>query len=168
MRNTTAAIREAFDAVPVPGTIRDIAPHECLECDELATALLNRPYHELQANVVDHFYESLPLQSPQALHHYLPAWLLRALENPGADVMEFTIYHLSPSPKSMTESKEYFEDRFSVFDRKQREAIADFFLDVEEYQLWVGHEGELERAKALWTGYAQQQVPGDAPKAARP
>lgn len=168
MRNTTAAIREAFDAVPVPGKIRDIAPHECLECEELAKALMNKPYHELPANLVDQFYESLPLLSPQALHHYLPAWLLRALENPGAEVMEFTIYHLSPSPKSITESKAYFEERFSVFDRKQREAIADFLLDVKDYQLWFGHEGELERAMVFWSDFSQHWVPGDAPKGAHP
>jgi hypothetical protein len=99
---------------------------------------------------VDHFYEALPLLSPQGLHHYLPAWLLRALESPGGRVMEFTIYHLSPSRKNIAASESYFAERFAVFDAGQRKAIADFFLDVEAFQLWIGHEGELERAKALW------------------
>ena len=151
MRDTAATIREAFDGVPLPKTIRTIAPHECPECNDLAEALLGHPYHSLQKSVVDSFYEALPLLSPQALHHYLPAWLLRALENPSGDVMEFTIYHLSPSQKNIAKSKVYFEERFAVFDSAQRMAIASFFLDVEEFQLWTGYEGELERAKALWS-----------------
>lgn len=151
VRNTAFSIRKAFEDVPPSKTIREIAPHECPECDELGRALLGRHYYDLPPSVIDYFYEALPLLSPQALHHYLPAWLLRALDNPGGNVIEFTVYHLSPSMKQMAEAKGYFEERFAVFDSAQRKSIRDFLHDVEDYQLWVGHEGEIERAKALWS-----------------
>jgi hypothetical protein len=150
-RDTVGTIKKAFEGVPLPKTLRDIAPHDCPECNELAAAMLGSHYEKISTSVVDGLFSALPLFSPKGLHHYLPAWLLRALEDPGGDVLEFTIYHLTPSKKNMSESNNYFHERFSLFNVAQRSAIHDFFLDVEDYQLWIGYEGEIERGKALWS-----------------
>jgi len=65
--------------------------------------------------------------------------------------MEQTIFHLTPSAKSFAESSGYFEERFARFNNVQRAAIAAFFHEVTEGSLWVGFEGELERAEVLWS-----------------
>lgn len=151
IRDTVGSIKEAFERVPLPKSWRDIAPHDCPECNELAEALFGHHYQTIAPTVIDGLFEALPLLSPEALRHYLPAWLLRGLENPGGDILEFTIYHLAPSKQSVAESPRYFYERFSLFNSEQRAAIQNFFLDIDDYQLWTGYEGEVERGKALWS-----------------
>ena len=151
IRDTAGSIKNAFAQVPIPKSRWELTLHDCPECDGLTTALLGRHYQTIVPAVIDRLFEALPLLSPQALHHYLPAWLLRGLENPGGYVLEFTIYHLAPSKKALAESRPYFYERFSVFNAAQRAAIQSFFLDIDDYQLWTGYEGEVERGKALWS-----------------
>jgi len=81
----------------------------------------------------------------------LPAYLLYALEFPDSTVLEFTVYHLTPSRKRIADAEGYFEERFGLLSPEQRGAIGSFFSDVRDYQLFpLSGEGELERAKYLW------------------
>jgi hypothetical protein len=64
--------------------------------------------------------------------------------------MMYTVFHLTPSKKTLADSPGYFEQRFELFSQSQREAIAAFFKDVVDYQLFDSDGGELERAKSLW------------------
>jgi hypothetical protein len=81
----------------------------------------------------------------------LPAYLLYALECPTSVVLEFIVYHLTPTKEDIAESDGYFEERFALFSPEQRAAIGAFFADVREHQLFpFERQGELERAKYLW------------------
>ena len=66
-------------------------------------------------------------------------------------VLEFTVYHLTPTRGQIVDSDGYFEERFGLLSPEQRAAIAAFFPDVREHHLFPFEgEGELERAKELW------------------
>jgi len=143
-------IVSAFADVPKPNGSRSIAPHECPECDEIEKQFSPYTFTNLPAKVIDYHKDSLSLFSSEALHHYLPAYLLRALQRPEGDVLEYTIFFLTPSHKRIAEDTAYFEERFSVFNTVQRAVISSFFGEVEKKKLWEGFEGEFERAEELW------------------
>jgi len=154
MRDTRILIRDAFSQVPQPVGSRAIAPHVCDECDKIEADLSQYTWETLPPHIIDSHADSLPLLSPAALQHYLPAWLIRALDDPSGDVIDFTIYQLTPSKKNIQSLDGYFEEWVLLLSDKQKQAISAFFNDVEEYQLWEGIEGELIRAKDLWSAEA--------------
>jgi hypothetical protein len=73
-------IAAAFVDVPQPAKAA-IAPHDCLECDELRTALAPYDWQDLPSHVLDACRFDMPLLSADAKQHYLPAWLLRSLDD---------------------------------------------------------------------------------------
>lgn len=73
-------IRRAFAGMPRPAEA-DIAPHHCLECDELRKAFSPHHWQELPDDVLDAHRWDMPLLSADAKQHYLPAWMLRALDD---------------------------------------------------------------------------------------
>jgi hypothetical protein len=85
--------RAAFRRVAKPKR-EDIAPHVCLECDELETAL--DPY--TSENLPDYVFAKhcwdLPLLSDEAKQYYLPAWILRSIETPQSDSTQALLYAL--------------------------------------------------------------------------
>ena len=85
-----------------------------------------------------------------ALHHYLPAYMLYALDHPESDVMMYTVFQLTPSKKNMEKTKGYFDERFGKFNEAQRRAIGAFLRDVRDFQLYDPHEQEFERAAEFW------------------
>jgi hypothetical protein len=151
MKDTPEIIESAFSSVPKPSLARDIAPHACPECDALAASLLPFDFRSLPPAVLEANHDSLPLLGPAAFHHYLPAFLLYALRHPESPVLQFVVFHLSPSAKSRAKSPGYFEQRFAVLSPEQRQAIAAFFQDLRNYQLFVGSEDEIARAMQLWS-----------------
>jgi hypothetical protein len=136
--------------VPRPERVRDIAPHECPECDELANNLLPHPYGGVPDEIMEWHQHDLALLSAAALHYYLPSWLLYSLRHPQSDALESTIFHLTPSEIRIAEDRAYWQDRLAVFSGTQRSAIASFFREVERNDWWTGFDNEFERAAALW------------------
>jgi hypothetical protein len=153
MSTLAEIITAAFADVPKPVGQRAIAPHACDECNELANSLSQHDFRSLPGSVVEAQYSGLPLLSPEALHHYLPAYMLHALSSdPESNVPDFTVFHLVPSEKSMAESPLYFRERFAVFSEDQRAAIAAFLTHV--YGTKHFAEPSIARANALWPNVA--------------
>jgi len=146
MRDTRALIRSAFAKAPKPENLRDIAPHECWECDRISQNLMPHTFESIPRNVLEYHSDSLPLLGPAGLRYYLPAYLLYALDHPASDIMMFTVFHLTPK----NEAQGYFEERFGLFSEAQKQAVAAFLEDVMNYQYYTPHEQEFERAMELW------------------
>jgi hypothetical protein len=75
-------ILDAFASVPKP-THEEIAPHRCMECDELAEDLV--PFEAAKipdATFRKHVWD-MSLLSADAKRYFLPAWLIRCLEVDG-------------------------------------------------------------------------------------
>ena len=93
----------AFKNVVKPG-VDQIAPHQCLECDELRCAL--HPYESVNVpdSVMDKHRGDLPLLSDESKHYYLPAWVLRSIDAPDSYYTDALIFALDsdhcwePSP----------------------------------------------------------------------
>lgn len=151
MTSAQESIIAAFSSTSKPSDIRLIAPHSCPECDELATDFLPYTYESLPPDIVDSHYDSLPLFSPQALLHYLPAYLLYSLKHPESRVAEFTIYSLSPTKSNINESSQYHQERLEVFSTEQRNAICNFLNEAASLEVFGSFEAELARAKEIWS-----------------
>lgn len=147
--NARERLRAAFTGPPPVG-LRAIAPHACPECDALAKDLNGRSFGEVAPDALARHADALPLLSPEAFRHYLPAWLLYGLDHPDDAVMEMAIYHLTPSPALRLDSGDYWEARFGVLSPEERAAIGAFFAEVIDYQLFPEGEDELARARELW------------------
>ena len=104
MSNLADAITAAFADVPKPVGLRAIAPHVCDECNELANDFSPYDFRSLPGSLIEAQYSGLPLLSPEALHHYLPAYMIHALSCATvSNVPDFTVFHLVPSAKSETQ-----------------------------------------------------------------
>jgi len=161
MSRTVEIIERAFSSVARPLNARSVAPHECPECNDLATDLLPYAFHEIPAEHLEAHFADLPLLGPVGLHYYLPAFLAYGLQYPGSNVLEFAVIHLTPSKGSLDASPEYFGDRFGLFDSAQKAAIAAFFAEVRDRQLYTAYEGELDRAAELWPDAVQPFAAAD-------
>jgi hypothetical protein len=161
MSSTVEIIERAFSNVAKPVNARSLAPHECPECEELAADLLPYCFREVPGELVEAHFGDLPLLGPLGFHYYLPAFLAYALENPDSNVLEFAVIHLTPSKRSVNATPEYFSNRFGLFDSAQKAAIAAFFAEVRDHNLYVAHEGELDRAAELWPDAVQPFAASD-------
>lgn len=85
--------RAAFRHVAKP-ELAAIATHACAECDELRASL--HPYHsdDVPAEVIDKHRWDLPLLSDEAKQYYLPAWIVRSIDDPQSDYTEALLYAL--------------------------------------------------------------------------
>ena len=153
MSTLEETITAVFADVPRPGGLRAIAPHICDECNELASAFLPYDFHSLPRSLIEAQYSGLPLLSPEALHHYLPAYMIHALScDPVSNVPDFTVFQLVPSSKAVAEAPAYLRERFALFSEAQRAVIAQFLEEM--YRSRQFEEPSFERAKALWPNVA--------------
>ena len=162
MTTAQESIITAFASTQKPSDIRAIAPHSCPECDELARDFLPYTYAAVPRNVIELHYDSLPLFSPQALLHYLPAYLLYSLQNPESRVTEFTMYQLSPSKSDLKESTQFHKERLEVFSMEQRSAICNFLIEASSLEDFNRYEAEILRAKEIWSNQPNPSFKRDA------
>jgi hypothetical protein len=87
-------IGAAFKAVSKPKEA-EIAPHECLECDELRVALFPYEWSNVPTEVLDKHRWDMPLLSDEAKQYYLPAWLMRSIEEPESDYTDALLFALA-------------------------------------------------------------------------
>jgi hypothetical protein len=87
-------IRSAFPASPFSGTITSCS---CDECAYLRNELSPKRWDEVPTDFLD-FTCSPNLLGPDAKRAFVPAYMLRALDDLSGDrtVMEFTVYSLCP------------------------------------------------------------------------
>jgi hypothetical protein len=111
----------------------------CAECDEIQTKFSGKAWQSLRPSLLEYWYDALPLFTPDALHYYLPAYLVLALKNPikYCNIWERTISNLCP-PKQIPPDEdnwlndfgetqyEYFIHRMQGYTSEQKAAIANY------------------------------------------
>ena len=88
-------IRQAFPATQFDGPITSC---DFEECTDIREELRHKRWNEVSIAFLDHTC-SPTLLTPEAFNAYLPAYLLRALDDLSRDsiVVEFTVYSLCPN-----------------------------------------------------------------------
>ncbi|MBU8977515.1 MULTISPECIES: DUF6714 family protein [unclassified Lysobacter] len=133
-------IARAFADVPQPAKSA-IAPHDCLECDELRVALAPYAWHDVPGKVLDACRFGMPLLSADAKQHYLPAWLLRSLDEHevAGDYRSIVVFALD---------RDHRWDPTRPYTAEQRAAILRYldFVCAQETSEWEAQD--IERARA--------------------
>jgi hypothetical protein len=83
----------AFRHVQKPSA-GQIVTHECLECDELKNDLHPYDSESVPHRVLDKHLWDLPLLSDDAKQYYLPAWIVRSIDDPQSDYTEALLFAL--------------------------------------------------------------------------
>src|SRR6185503_3120619 len=120
------SIRTAFASTKRPAK-RQIAEHRCEECKELTETFAPLKWDSIQAEIIESNFSQLSLFSPLAYHYFLPAYILRCLEelDPSNIVCEFTIYSLSPDLNTDVE-RDWYEVRRRKFTGPQAAVVSAF------------------------------------------
>jgi len=139
-------IRVAFPAVPFYGLVTSC---DCEECAEIRDGLLHKRWDEISPAFIDRTC-SPTLLTPEAFSAFVPAYLLRALDDlrEFSVVVEFTVYSLCPNEPDeddpepdITREKEVSHclERARLMNAAQTQAIRNFLLFVQEnagYAKW--------------------------------
>jgi hypothetical protein len=133
-------ILAAFGSVPRP-TGDAIAPHRCLECDELVEDFSPFTASEIPENVFRKHVWDLPLLSAEAKHYYLPAWLIRSLAIP-----EGMWWPDECSTVVRSLEGDHRWDPVPPYTKEQWTAVRDWLLHVERAADSIDLEN-LERAR---------------------
>jgi hypothetical protein len=149
--NLDALSREILEAFPklTPPPTENLTSHRCPECDGVRDDFSGVEWWAAENKLLDDNYDDLPLFTPEAFHYYLPAFLLRSLDQfeDDSSVLQFTIYSLSPT-KTPTDDPRYRE-RLSWFTPKQVAAISGFLkcvlADEELYNYYADAERGLQK-----------------------
>lgn len=132
-------IVDAFSSVPRPEKDA-IAPHKCPECDELASDFSRFSAIEMPDEVFRRHFGDIPLLSEEALHYYLPAWLIRCLTLEAGrlpDEVSEVIHAFDCEPQSKPSSP---------FTRQQLQAVLGCLEHVAQYADRFDLDG-LDRAR---------------------
>ena len=134
----TNQIRRAFSATPFDGPITIC---ECDECTQMRKELRHKRWDEISNAFLD-FTCSPVLLTPEAFAAFLPAYMLRALDDlsPHAVVAEFTVYSLCPNdPEESGEENSSNEYKVSsllqcagLMTPEQIQAIREFLVFMQE------------------------------------
>lgn len=145
-------IVEAFLAIPHPGRDK-ITEHQCEECDQLRDTFAPLRWESALPEIIDSNFGQLPLFTPEAYRYYLPAYLLRSLDNfdPLDNVCEYVIYSLTPDC-SEDFTFRWYSERVKLFSHSQKAAVAaflEFFLASDKFRTY--HIDIMDGLKRFWS-----------------
>lgn len=142
------SIREAFANVPCPAA-EAIGNEDCCdECRRLVAAFKNVTWQRAPTDLIDANCDKLPLFQPAAFHHFLPAFLIRAIDGPDSDVWTFTFYAVSGKPN------DWLEKRVELLTAAQIECIISYLeftqRQFDQYERWLESEKVMEKRFDYW------------------
>ncbi|MCY1031136.1 hypothetical protein OV207_06680 [Corallococcus sp. BB11-1] len=117
-------IEDAFSDVPRPDDSCIAYAPEAWETAELSRDFRGMHWKDVPAQRIRQHAAHLSLLSPEALHYYLPAYLLAALTDP--DVRDFLLSQLSIPDESHPELRTHFKSRFDTLPPQQRNVVQTF------------------------------------------
>ena len=123
-----------------------VAEHECDECLEIRKAFADQSPFGLPAPVLEYHHDSLPMMSPAAFHHFLPAYLIYAIDNPDSLVAQSAWFSLSPT--QLDEHHIARRDLFSVAQRAAVREVVEFLIALDDAPETI--TGERQRAREFW------------------
>ena len=74
-----------------------VALHACPECDRVNDDFRGKRWTEVDAPTIEYHFDSLPLLSPDAFRHYVPAYMVYAIDHPDSTIAEFLMYSMENS-----------------------------------------------------------------------
>jgi hypothetical protein len=131
---------------------RNITSHRCEECSELRDAFSRLKWDQVPTAVIDENFGQLSLFTPEAYRYFLPAYLLRCLDNldPESMVCEFVIYSLTPDSAN-EETRQWAAERHQLFDQKQQAAIVEFLDLIQSSDEFKTFHDEVAKAlRVVW------------------
>ncbi|BDU18269.1 DUF6714 family protein [Lysobacter auxotrophicus] len=133
-------IARAFVDVIRPAR-ENITTHRCDECDELRDALAPYAWQDVPVNVLDDHRWDMTLLSDDAKQHYLPAWMLQALDDGqwAGDYVWNLLFALN-SDHRWAPARPYTKE--------QRQAVAHFLDFIEHRDLSEWEAQDVEKARA--------------------
>lgn len=150
IRTVQERIRSAFLSAAQPED-NNIAPHECEECDQIKSSFGGKKWMDLSQEVIAENYDKIPLFTPQAFHYFLPAFLIRSLEefHPGSSILEFTLYSLSPT-KTKPDDR-WYSERLASFTKDQISAVVGFLkLILNDERFYMFHKDAERGLGKFW------------------
>jgi hypothetical protein len=131
-----ARILSAFAATPHPAEGNLVADQSGWdpECREIARDFDGKHWRDVPEELVLAHLQALPLFTPAAFRHYLPAYMMVSLERGEAadTVREFVIANLMPPRRPMGWRAGFFRARAEQFSSAERESIESFLEFMEE------------------------------------
>jgi hypothetical protein len=141
-----ARLYSAFGDAPRPSR-REIAPHRCCECDEVASRLAPHRHDEVPPEDMYWLGDCLPLLSPKAFRYYLPSFVAFCLKHRDSSVEALMNYNLAPCG-SLDEGE---RDRCAYFAPSERAVIAEFVVHrTKELEDGDYDHQYLEEAAQYW------------------
>ncbi|RKG90725.1 DUF6714 family protein [Corallococcus terminator] len=117
-------IEDAFSDVPRPDDNRIAYAPDAWETTELIRDFRGLHWKDVPAERIRQHAAHLSLFSLEAIHYYLPGYLLAALTDP--DVRDFLLSQLSIPDESHPELRAHFKSRFGALSPEQRTAVQMF------------------------------------------
>jgi hypothetical protein len=141
-------IREAFPATRFDGPITAC---DCEECTHIREELRHKRWDEISTGFLDSTCSPM-LLTPEAFRAFLPAYLLRALDDLSwhSVVVHFTVHSLCPDRSNQNGQGERLSQRARLMDSSQTEAIREFLLFVQE------NAGDAEWLRPFITGALEE------------
>jgi hypothetical protein len=148
-----AKVEAAFADVPRPAA-GGLVRCDCWECAGLAKSFDGLGWRDVGAELLERNHDQLPLFSPAAFRHFLPAYLLHSLAHfENAGVCEYTLYALTPGKETEGEA-EHFRERFEPFTPEQMEAVYDFLGLAARDERFAFHHTALGRGRRRLEKYS--------------
>ena len=139
-----ARVEAAFADVPRPAP-GGVVSCDCEECAGVAKSFAGLDWRGVGAEVREENYDKLPLFSPAAFRHFLPAYLLHSLAHfELAGVCEYTLYQLTPG-KETEASASHYGEKFAAFTPEQMDAVYDFLELARRDEGFAHHHTSIER-----------------------
>jgi len=131
---TRELIEDAFADVSYPGD-DNIADHQhCPECDDVRAFFRGKSWRGLRFPELHYYHESLPLLTLDALHYFLPGYMIATLENwDQADMISYGIIAIGGYPGDAQKVKNQAREKRKIFSVKQREAIAEWLRELSKF-----------------------------------
>ena len=164
-----AQIEQAFANTTYPGDdhLTNCPRKNCDDCMEIARDFRGKSWSSLtDVKLLRHHESALALMTPEALHYYLPAFMLAALkDSKTADVILDNLeFGLTPPETEGTEAEEwfaqtgirtmdYFLSRVSGYTPDQTKAIRaylEFQFMIGSYDWWPEKKQQRQRTLDFW------------------
>lgn len=151
-------IKTAFADVLYPK--EKISGYDNEEGREIEAAFSNNEWKTIKPQILNEYYDIIPLLSPEAFHFFLPAYLLYSLDHFSGfeTTTEFTIYAVTPTKSDVKDSLEYWKQKFEKFNSEQMMCIYEFLDLVKEDENFELFFEEVEIGKQVLEGIYRTKI----------
>ncbi len=138
-------VYRAFQDVERP-TGKEIAPHKCAECDDIADRLDSFKASEVPDSLCEWIARSMPLLSPIASLYFLPRLIEFGANNPGSQLNDDLLSFMSDTRDGNYGSC----DGELMYSHSQREILIEYFELLRGLKRPDLDESDIDKAVSFW------------------